>query len=130
MSEVTNFASLLSAAEQQPEPQRLLFVFLQATEVSQPSDDEGQRGLLKAIMCVDKNLPDLTTFADLVEESKAMGEPWEIALVTSLSGNNGQYPDANTTEQALNMRVKTVESGGNLSNYLAFDNQGGLLHFG
>lgn len=129
MSEVTNFASLLSAAQQQPEPQRLLFVFLQASEVAERSGDEGQRGLLKPIMCVDKNLPDLTTFAALAEESKSMGEPWEIALVTSLSGSNGQYPDANTTDQALNMMVRTVESGGNLANYLAFDKQGGLLSF-
>jgi hypothetical protein len=129
MTEITNFSSLLIAAEQQPQPQRLLFVFLQATEVSDHSDEEGQRGLLKPIMCVDKNLPDLTDFANLVEESKAMGEPWEIALVTSLSGSNGKYPDANTTDQALNMMVKTVESGGNLSNYLAFDKSGGLLSF-
>lgn len=92
MTDVTNFESLLGAAKQQSEPQRLLFVFLQASDVSDHGEGEGQVGLLKSVMCVDKNLPELTTFSDLVVESQAMGQAWNIVLAVSLSGSKGNIP--------------------------------------
>jgi hypothetical protein len=45
------------------------------------------------------------------------------------SSSKGQYPNATTTDQALDMMVRTVESGGNLSKYLAFDKAGSMLSF-
>lgn len=130
MTDVSNFESLLHAAQQHDEPQRLLFLFLQTSEVSDGEDGEGQRGFLTPIMCVDKDLPDLTTFEALVEESKKFGPDWSIVLVTSLCGQGGEYPSNKITEQALDMMVKTVESGGDLSNFVAFEKSGNMLHFG
>lgn len=130
MTDVTNFTSLLQAAEQHDEPQRLLFLFLKATEVSAQAGGEGQTGFLTPIMCVDKNLPELTTFEDLVAESQKMGPDWTLVLVTSLSGNGGEYPSTKITEQALDMMVRTVENGGDLSNFLAFDKSGSIVNFG
>ena len=89
----------------------------------------GQGGELKAIMCVDKDLEELTDFADLVTESEQMGQDWSMVLIACLSGKNGILPTASEAEQPLKMMVQAVQNGGDLSRYLAFDKQGVLLHF-
>ena len=132
---ITDYKSLLSVAKQQPEPQRLLFVFLQASLSDDAKNkqkqqfDSGQGGELQPVMCVDKNLDELGGFADLVEESKQMQQDWQIVLVAGLSGKNGHFPDSSEAEQPLNMMVQAVEQSGDLSKYLAFDKQGALIHF-
>ncbi|NOQ36658.1 MAG: ribonucleotide reductase subunit alpha [Methylococcaceae bacterium] len=124
------------AAKQQPEPQRLLFVFLRTSLSKEAKDKEkqqfhsGQGGELQPIMCVDKNLDELGSFAELVEESKQMQQDWQIVLIAGLAGKNGRFPDASEAEQPLNIMVQTVEQGGDLSKYLAFDKEGTLIQFG
>ena len=81
-------------------------------------------------MCVDKTLDELGDFSDLVEESKQMDKDWQIVLVAGLSGQNGLAPDSSEAEQPLNGMVQTVESGGDLSKYIAFDRNGVTVHFG
>ncbi|GFO71911.1 hypothetical protein BJAS_P1740 [Bathymodiolus japonicus methanotrophic gill symbiont] len=135
MIEITDYQSLLAAGRQEPNPQRFLFVFLQASlpeEYNETDKDKfhaGQGGELKAIMCVDKDLDELTNFSDLVSESKQMEQDWSMVLIACLAGNNGMHPSAEEAEQPLKMMVQTVQSGGDLSKYLAFDRQGFLLHF-
>jgi hypothetical protein len=133
---ITDYATLLEAARQQTEPQRLLFVFLQA---SLPKDyDEqqanrfhaGQGGQLQALMCVDKDPVQLTDFAELVAEAAQMEQDWQLVLVAGLSGRDGQPPDAKAIDQALKMMVQTVQGGGDLSRYMAFDRSGEPLQFG
>jgi hypothetical protein len=134
--EITDFKSLLSVGREQSTPQRFLFVFLQAILPDKPSEadkqrfESGQGGELKAIMCVDKNLSDLTNFADLVTESKQMEQAWNMVLVACLSGHNGQFPSAEEAEEPLKIMVQAVQNGADLSKYLAFDQQGDLLQFG
>ena len=124
------------AAKQQPEPQRLLFVFLRTSLSKEAKHKEkqqfhsGQGGELQPIMCVDKTLDELGSFADLVEESKQMQQDWQIVLIAGLAGKNGHFPDSNEAEQPLNIMVQTVEQGGDLSKYLAFDKEGILIQFG
>ena len=136
MITITDYPSLLAVGRQQNDPQRFLFVFLQASlpddhnEEDKQSFHSGQGGELSAIMCVDKNLDELTDFADLVAESKQMDQDWSIVLVACLSGANGMQPSSAETEQALKVIVQVVQNGGDLSKYLVFDKQGGLLHFG
>jgi hypothetical protein len=81
-------------------------------------------------MCVDKTLDELNSFSDLVEESKQMEQDWQIVLVAGLSGRNGVAPDSSKAEQPLNMMVQTVEMGGDLSKYMAFDREGTFIQFG
>ena len=81
-------------------------------------------------MCVDKTLDELGSFADLVTESESMKQNWQIVLVACLSGKNGIVPTSDKATKSLKMMVETVEKGGNLSNFLAFDKQGGPIHFG
>jgi len=125
----------LLAAKQQAEPQVLLFVFLKASLPDDHSGDEasnfhsGQGGHLKPIMCVDKTLDELGSFADLVSESESMKQDWRIVLLACLSGRNGVAPNSDEVEYALKIMVQTVEDGGDLSKYMAFDRDGTVLHF-
>ncbi|MBV1875213.1 MAG: hypothetical protein KUG50_01155 [Cycloclasticus sp.] len=126
----------MSAAKQQAEPQRLLFVFLRASLPKDFNSEEeanfhsGNGGELQPIMCTDKVLDELGTFADLVEESKKMEQDWQIVLVASLSGRNGVAPDSAEAEKPLKMMVETVQTGGDLSRYLAFGRDGIPIQFG
>lgn len=135
MIKITNYETLLEVGKQQSERQRFLFVFLQAslsddhTDVDKQKFHSRQGGELKAIMCVDKDITELTNFTDLITESEQMEQDWSMVLVACLSGMNGIPPTSEQAEQPLKMMVQTVQNGGDLSKYLAFDRQGVLLHF-
>ena len=123
-------------AEQQIEPQRLLFIFLEASLPDEATGDEtdrfqsGEGGALQPVMCVDKTLDELTTFADLVAESEQMEQDWHIVLIACLDGRNGKMPSSEDADRPLQMMVQAVENGDDLSNYLAFDRSGVLVQFG
>ena len=135
MTEITDYQSLLVVGREQTEAQHFLFVFLQsslpddASEADKQRFQEGLGGELQAIMCVDKPLAELTNFADLVEESAQMEQAWSLVLIACLSGRNGSVPNAEEADEALKIMVQTVQSGSELSRYLAFDRQGELLSF-
>jgi len=90
----------------------------------------GQGGALEAIMCVDKTLDELGSFADLVAESESMKQNWQLVLVASLSGRNGIAPTSDEAIGPLKKMVQTVEQGGDLSRFLAFDKKGDPVYFG
>lgn len=102
-------------------------------EASLPKDHEaeerssfnaGQGGALQPVMCVDKTLGELGSFSDLVNESRQMEQDWQIVLVAALSGKNGVIPDSTEAEGSLKMMVETVQNGGDLSKFMAFDRSG------
>lgn len=80
-------------------------------------------------MCVDKTLNELGSFPDLVTEAESMKQDWQIVLIACLSGKNGIMPSSDDATQPLKMMVQTVEGGGNLSNFLAFDKNGQPIRF-
>lgn len=129
-----NFAVLLRAAEQQEEPQRLLFVFVDTELPDEHNSEEAQRvhagqgGALKPIMYVDKALHELKRFSDLVTESQQVGQSWQIVFVGALSGRNGQSPTSQEAQAALDMMVKSVQQGA-VSKFLAFDKKGDPVQF-
>ena len=65
---IANFDDLLRAATEQPEPQRLLFVFAtagvdaDATAEQKARFEAGQGGTLTPLMCVDKLPGELASF--------------------------------------------------------------------
>ena len=132
---ITDYQSLLSVARQQPEPQRLLFVFLRASLPADHQGDEKERfqagkgGELEPIMTVDKVLDELGSFSDLVAESEQMGQEWQIVLAAGLAGKNGIAPDSAAAEQPLKEMVETVRFGGDLAKYIAFGRDGTLMQF-
>lgn len=125
----------MEAARQQPEPQRLLFVFLKASLPDDHKDEEknsfisGQGGALQPVMCVDKTLEELGSFSDLAKESESVAQDWQIVLVASLSGRNGVVPDSAEAEKPLKMMMETVQQGGDLSKFMAFDSRGEPVQF-
>ncbi len=133
--DITDFASLLTVAKQQPEPQTLLFLFL---EKSLSNENKGQNqqsfnasrgGELTPVMTLEKPLNELTSFADLVAESHDQKQNWHVVLIGALSGSNGIQPNTSIAAHYLDEMIKTVENGGNLSKYLAFDQEGNAIVF-
>ena len=126
----------MAAARQQPEPQRLLFVFLSTSLPKEPNEEQlkrfnsGEGGELTPVMTVDKTLTELGSFSDLVAESEAMNAEWKIVLIAGLSGKEGVPPTSEDAEVPLKMMVTAVETGGDLSKYIAFDQAGQPVHFG
>ncbi|PCI68380.1 MAG: ribonucleotide reductase subunit alpha [Piscirickettsiaceae bacterium] len=133
---ITDYASLLAAAKTQAQPQRLLFVFLKASLPKDHEGDEesrfhaGQGGQLQPVICVDKTTDELGSFADLVIESEKIEPDWQVVLVASLSGKNGTSPSPEEADDPLKKMLHTVENGGDLSRYMAFDREGTPLQFG
>jgi hypothetical protein len=132
---ITNYKTLLAAAKQQPTPQRFLFVFLKKSLSDDHNDEQafrfesGMGGELQPVMSVDKSLNELGDFDELKSESKLMKKHWDIVLVACLAGNNGVMPTSEESVKPLETMMKTVEMGGDLSKYMAFDRKGNPLVF-
>lgn len=124
----------MSAAAQQPEPQRMLFVFAQTELPEEHSIIEAQRfqagqgGALNPIMYVDKTLEELSDFSGLVSESQQMGQPWQVVFVAGLAGKNGVLPSSTEAQAAMEMMVKSIQQGA-ISNFLAYDREGSPMQF-
>ncbi|MDZ7827935.1 MAG: hypothetical protein U5K33_00135 [Halofilum sp. (in: g-proteobacteria)] len=135
MNEITDFDSFLEAVHQSDEPQRLLFVFVKvalpedATEAERRRYEEGMGGGLMPVMYVDKGPGDIADFAALVEESRAMGEHWDMVLAAALVGPDGRQPSQAEIDQAFNGIIQNIHAGGDLSNLLAFDREGDPVIF-
>ena len=121
---------MLTVAKQQPDPQRFLFVFL---KTSLPKDNKGDEefrflnglgGALTPVMTLDKPLNELTNFEDLVAESELMKKEWQLVSIAVMSGKNGVMPTSEEALKSLEMMMKTVETGGNLSKFMTFDREG------
>ncbi|WP_070987532.1 hypothetical protein [Halofilum ochraceum] len=134
MTEIVDFDSFLEIAQASDEPQRLLFIFLKvalpedATEEERQRYEQGNGGGLMPVMYVDKAPGELTDFSGLVEESRAMGEDWQMVLAAALVGEGGP-PSDSAVEDAFSGLIKTVHAGGDLSSMLAFDREGDPVIF-
>jgi len=131
---ISSFDNLLCAACEQPEPQRLLFVFANA-ELPDDSTPEqrarfqaGLGGTLTPLMSVDKAPETLSTFAALVEESRQFGHDWAIVFVASLSGRDGHAPSSDEAHQSLQRMIESIKVGA-FTSYLPFNQQGQLVLF-
>lgn len=126
---ISSFDDLLRAARQQPEPQRLLFVFMGAElpEASTPEQRrrfaDGAGGALVPLMCVDKTPDELTTWAALAEESRTSGPEWTIVFVAGLAGQGGRALTHRDAEAPLQRMVDAIKGGSHRS-FLPFDRDG------
>ena len=129
---IAEFADLLAASRAQPEPQRLLFVFVaaelpaDATEQERQRHAEKQGGSLKPVLCVDKLPDELLDFAGLLAESGRTGIEWDLVFAAGLAGRAGLAPNSDEAEQPLKMMVGAIEAG-SIGNFLAFDREGQAL---
>jgi len=131
---ISNYTDLLNAAKQQPEPQRLLFVFTQSelpegyTEVQTQRFNAGKGGVLTPKMCTDKALDELGDFSDLVKESRQTGLDWKIVFVACLAGRAGVMPSTEDAQEPLKKMVDSIQNGA-VSRYLAYDSDGHQVRF-
>jgi len=126
---ISSFDDLLRAAREQPEPQRLLFVFAQAvlpddcTPEQRARFEAGEGGALAPLMAVDKAPDDLDTFAALVEESRQFGSDWAVVFITSLPGRAGRPPTSKDADQPLQRMIESIKAG-SIGSFIPFDRQG------
>lgn len=126
---ITNFDDLLMAARQQPEPQRLLFVFASAELPEGSSAQEAQRfaagqgGALTPLMAVDKTPDEMVSFETLVQESAQFGKPWALVFVSSMSGRAGRAPSSQDADAPLQRMVASIKAG-QLGQLLPFNAKG------
>lgn len=126
---------MLAVANQQAEPQRFLFVFLKTSLSDDHKGDEefrfnqGMGGELTPVMTLEKPLDELTNFEDLVAESKLMKKEWQLVSIGIMSGRNGIMPTSDEALKPLEIMMKTVETGGNLSKFMTFDREGNPIQF-
>ncbi len=129
---IGSFDDLLQAAQQQPEPQRLLFVFAASELPDDASDEErlrfeaGEGGALRPVMTVDKLPPEVASFEALRAESEGTGAHWDVVFVASLSGRAGIVPNSDEASQPLQMMVQAIHSG-TVGQFLAFRRDGDIL---
>lgn len=129
---ISSYEDLLVAANQQSEPQRLLFVFTSAGLPGGHTESQANRfkarkgGSLTPMMCVDKLPGELSDFAALVEESRQMGKDWDIVFVAAMSVKPGSKPGSDEAEQPLKTMVEDIQKG-KISNFLAFNLEGELI---
>ena len=132
--DITCFTDLLSAAQAQSEPQRLLFVFVaaelpeDANSTEQQRHAEGQGGSLRPVLCVDKLPDEIRDFAALAEESALTGMNWDLVFAAGMSGRGGHAPGSDEAEQPLKMMVGAIETG-SIGNFIAFDRSGQAVSF-
>ncbi len=127
--DISTFDDLLRAAREQPEPQRLLFVFAGAvlpddcTPEQRERFEVGRGGALEPLMSVDKTPAEVGTFAALTEEARQFGRDWAIVFVASLPGRMGRAPTSDDAEAQLRRMIESIKAG-SFSSYIPFDRQG------
>lgn len=129
---ISTYEELLQAAKEQPEPQRLLFVFCKAelpedaSEAEKADFERGEGGSLAPVVCVDKASDEVQDFNSLVEESRATGQDWDMVFVAALSGRGGIPPSTDEAQQPMTMMVESIRVG-SVGNYIAVNRAGELV---
>ena len=136
--DISSFDDLLHAARLQPEPQRLLFVFVgvelpdDATPAQRARFEQGQGGALVPLMCVDKTPQELPSFAALVAEAQqftAPGHDWVMVFAAAMSGTLNQAPTSANAEAPLQRMVDAIKRGA-IEAFIPFDRQGNPVRLG
>lgn len=134
---IYNFEDLLKAADQQPDAQRLLFVFASSELPDDCTDEQrarfelGMGGALVPLMEVDKLPDEIGGFDKLVEESTQFAgdhpaRDWAIVFVGALAGQ-GQHPPSSADADEPLRRMAGAIREGTVHPFLAFDRQGQLV---
>ena len=131
---IASFDDLLRAATEQPEPQRLLFVFAtagvdaDATAEQKARFEAGQGGTLTPLMCVDKLPSELASFDALFEESRELDQAWDMVFVAALPGSGGASLTSMQAKAPLQRMVDSIKSG-SIGGFIPFDAQGRPVQF-
>lgn len=128
---IEHFNDLLAMARRQPEPQRLLMVFAtaecepDATPEQRAAHAAGEGGVLRPLMCVDKDPAELQDFQALAAEAREAGPAWQLVFTAALAGRT----TASEINRMLDLLVKRVETG-ELGGLLPFNTDGETVLIG
>ncbi|SMB21127.1 conserved protein of unknown function [Sterolibacterium denitrificans] len=131
---IQTFDDLLSSARQQPDAQRLLFIFTiselpeDATLEQRMRFRDGLGGALTPLMEVDKLPDELQDFDHLVSESMEFAKgtraaDWSIVFCAALGGH-GRTPPAREEADIPLRRMTDAIRMGEIGPYIAFDRMG------
>ena len=122
---MSNFAELLKMTYQQPDAQRLLFLFAATEATVKAKHQDGtplqKNGTIEPTMCVDKLPSALTSFQDLTNEADNISKAWDLVFVAGLSGQGDKAPTEEEAEPYLNKMASDIKTGQDLSQYVVFD---------
>lgn len=110
---IEHFDDLLAMARVQREPQRLLMVFTtaecedDATPAQRAAHAAGEGGVLRPLMCVDKDPAELADFEALAAEASQAGPAWQLMFTAALAGRTTD----SEIQRMLELLVKRVETG-------------------
>lgn len=115
-----SFADLVSSAARQPEPHRLLFVFIRIDRPEgAPLPADG--GTLSPIMYTDLLPAPELDFATLRRDADAQTPDWDWVMIGALAGTRGALPTPARAEEVMQTMVRLIETGGDLSPFVIFD---------
>ena len=134
---IETFDDLLLSARQQPNAQRLLFVFAirelpdDCTAEQRARFAAGTGGALVPLMEVDKLPGDLKGFDQLVEESThfaqgTVAQDWSIVFCAALGGQGKVPPTSADADMPLRNMVGAIRAG-SVRPYITFDRQGNFV---
>lgn len=115
------FSELLTMANYQPEPVKLLFLF--AKPEYEQQDAEHSRAAMSAVMCVDKQPNELSDFQQFSAEADAINRDWQFIFITSILANS----DSAVLDRALKQMVSDVQTGHNTATYVVLDRDENIL---
>lgn len=124
-----SYQDVITFANQEIEPQRLLFVFAKAelpegaTNKQIAEFERGEGGILTPSICVDKLPEEVPEFQHLIDESKETGFDWDIVFVAAMSGRGGVSPSSDECLQPLKMMMQQIQMG-MISGFLAINREG------
>lgn len=125
---IRSFDDLLRIGLEQGTPQRLLLVLLRAEPDGDSTEPEKGviqgRGALTPVMATDIELTAQVRLHVLAEEADSLGHSWDLLLVSSLSGRDGQLAASEEAETYLQAMAEAVTRGEDLSRYAVFDRAG------
>lgn len=118
------YQELLEMANNQEQPQRLLFLFALPEGNNPKKSKKHQKGHLKPVMCVDKLPAEVSSFAELIKEADSIEDNWQFVFISGLSGDNNQAPTTEDAEPYLNRMTSDLMTGQNIARYLVLDREG------
>jgi hypothetical protein len=125
---IEHFDDLLALARVQPERQRLLMIFTaaeceaDATPEQRAAHTAGEGGVLRPLMCVDKDPAELAGFDALAAEARHAGPPWSLMFAAALAGDT----DGSEVERVLESLVRRIETG-EIGGLIPFNAEGRAL---
>lgn len=118
---ISMFSDLLAMADEQPDPQRLLFLFASTETTKKSAKRDDKKGTIEPTMVVDKLPAEVPSFNALIKEADTINKKWDFVFIASLSGNNRQPPSSDDAAPYLDQMTDDVMTGKNIGRYVVFD---------